>query len=253
MQIEIPTKCPACDYPLETVNEQLFCRNTACSARLDKMIEHFAKTLSIKGLGAKSVEKLNLADITELFYLDEDSLAESLGSSKLAEKLLGEIDKARSAGLEVVLASFGIPLIGGTASSKICSVVSHIDEINAETCKLAGLGAKATNNLLTFLETDFMDMREFLPFSFAVSSSKSSSINCKSVCITGKLSSFKNKAEAGKALEEAGFKVVDSVTKTTDYLVDEENKQSSKRTKAESLGIPIISNLISFIKENTND
>ena len=88
MRIEIPHNCPACDYPLETVNDQLFCRNTACSARLDKQIEHFAKALSIKGLGAKTIEKLQLADTTELYYLDLDDLIEALGSERMATKLL---------------------------------------------------------------------------------------------------------------------------------------------------------------------
>jgi hypothetical protein len=36
-------------------------------------------------------------------------------------------------------------------------------------------------------------------------------------------------------------------------LVDEEDKASTKRKKAESLGIPIITNLNTFLKENTND
>jgi NAD-dependent DNA ligase len=75
----------------------------------------------------------------------------------------------------------------------------------------------------------------------------------KTVCITGKLVSYKTKAEAHRALELAGFKPVESVTKTTDFLVDEEDKGSTKRKKAESLGITIITNLNIFLKENSND
>lgn len=252
MKIEIPKTCPSCEYPLEMVNDQLFCRNNACTARLDKQIEHFAKTLGIKGLGSKTIEKLNLADITELYYLDRDEAIEKLGSEKVVDKLLTEIDQSRSADLSKVLASFSIPLIGNTASTKLCSVISSIDDISLETCKEAGLGEKATYNLITWLDNTFVDLREFLPFSFK--SQKNSVVTSgKSVCITGKLKSYKTKAEAYKALEDAGFRIVESVTKATDYLVDEDGKQSAKRTKAESLGITIISNLISFIKENTND
>jgi NAD-dependent DNA ligase len=75
----------------------------------------------------------------------------------------------------------------------------------------------------------------------------------KTVCITGKLVSFKTKAEAHRALEEAGFRPVESVTKTTDFLVDEGNNGSTKRKKAEELGIKIITNLNTFLKEKTND
>jgi DNA ligase (NAD+) len=253
MRIQIPTECPCCNYTLELVNDQLFCRNTACGAQLNKKLEHFCKTLGIKGMGARTVEKLGLADITELFYLEQDQVVDAVGSTKIAEKLLTEIDKAKSADLATILASFSIPLVGNTASTKICSVVSSIDEINQETCKQAGLGDKVTQNLLSWLETDFLEMREFLPFSFQ--SSKNSIVNTggKTVCITGKLSSYKTKAEAYKALETAGYKAVESITKTTDYLVDEEDKGSTKRKKAESLGITIITNLNTFLKENNND
>ena len=134
-------------------------------------------------------------------------------------------------------------------------MVDNIDQITYETCKAAGLGDKVTENLITWLETDFPDLREFLPFSFKSNrnSTASSNNNSKTVCITGKLSSYKNKAEAYSALEAAGYKAVESVTKTTDYLVDEEDKASTKRKKAESLGIPIITNLNTFLKEIKND
>jgi NAD-dependent DNA ligase len=95
-------------------------------------------------------------------------------------------------------------------------------------------------------------MREFLPFSFK-SQKNSNTSSGSTICITGKLSSYKTKAEAYKALEEAGYTPVESVTKTTNYLVDEEDKDSSKRKKAESLGITIITNLNTFLKENKND
>ena len=56
-----------------------------------------------------------------------------------------------------------------------------------------------------------------------------------------------------KQLTDHGFRISETVTKTTDYLVDEEDKGSTKRKKAESLGIKIITNLDTFIKETIND
>ena len=251
MKIEIPTHCPCCEYKLELVNDQLFCRNTACPAQLNKKLEHFCKTLGIKGFGPKTVEKLGLADITEIYYLELDQVAEALGSVKTAEKLIQEIDQSRKASLDKVLAAFSIPLIGQTASSKLTQVVSSVDEITTETCRQAGLGEKATNNLINWLETEFAEIREFLPFSFKQDKeSASNTDNGKNICITGKLSSFKTKSEAAQALQERGYKVVESVTKTTHYLVDEADKESAKRKKAEELGIPIITNLIDFLKAN---
>ena len=252
MRIQIPTECPCCNYALELVNDQLFCRNTACSAQLNKKVEHFCKTLGIKGMGSRTVEKLGLSDITELFYLDAEQVVESLGSEKVALKLLDEIERSKSADLATVIVSFSIPLVGSTASKKLCEVVTSVDEISYDTCKQAGLGDKVTQNLVAWLETDFQEMREFLPFSFK-SQKNSNTSSGSTICITGKLSSYKTKAEAYKAIEEAGYTPVESVTKVTNYLVDEDDKGSSKRKKAESLGITIITNLNNFLKENKND
>ena len=253
MRIEIPTECPCCNYPLELVNDQLFCRNTACGAQLNKKVEHFCKTLGIKGMGSRTVEKLGLSDITELFYLDAEQVVETLGSEKVALKLLDEIERSKSADLATVIVSFSIPLVGSTASKKLCEVVTSVDEISYDTCKQAGLGDKVTHNLVSWLETDFQEMREFLPFSFKSQKNSSTNSNKQTICITGKLSSYKTKAEAYKSLEEAGYTPVESVTKATNYLVDEEDKGSSKRKKAESLGITIITNLNNFLKEIKND
>lgn len=252
IKIEIPKNCPCCEYPLIFVNSQLFCRNTACSAQLFKKLENMCKVLQIKGFGPKTIEKLNLQDVTELFFLDLETVSEALGE-KIAVKLLDEIERAKCADLATVLASMSIPLVGGTASGKIATVVTSIDEINNETCKQAGLGAKVTENLLNWIATDFQEMREFLPFDFKSQKKKISNTDAKRVCITGKLKSFSKKADAEQVLLAAGFILVDSVTKTTDILVDEEGKMSSKRTKAEQYGITIITDLNDLLKEKTND
>ncbi len=254
MRIQIPNTCPCCEYPLEWVNDQLFCRNKICSAQLHSKLVHFCKTLGIKGFGPKTVEKLNLTDITELFFLDREYTSKALGSEKVADKLLAEIERATTKDLATVLASFSISLVGATAGKKIAQVVRSVDEINHETCKQAGLGEKVTANLMNFIEHELPEMRPFLPFSFISESQSSANTNNNkpTVCITGKLKTFKTKAEAAAQLEAAGYQVVESVTKTTQYLVDEENKGSTKRTKADQLGVEIIQNLETFLKETTN-
>lgn len=248
MKIQIPTTCPCCDYPLERVNDQLFCKNLACSAQLAKKIEHFAKTMGIKGLGPRTVEKLNLSDLTELYYLDPNQVIEALGSEKVASKLLAEIEASKKASFATVLPSFSIPLIGGTASSKIAGVVNNLDEITSEKCKEAGLGEKATANLMNWIGTEYQELKEFLPFNFS-NKQQIISEGAVTICITGKLKSFKTKSEATTILTNAGYRVVESVTKTLDYLVDEDNKNSSKRQKADEYGITIIPNLNDFLNK----
>ena len=77
--------------------------------------------------------------------------------------------------------------------------------------------------------------------SFKSSEQESSPVesNGLKVCITGKLVDFKNRTEAGEYLKSKGYIIVSGVSKNTDILIDEEGRQSSKRTKAESLNIDI--------------
>lgn len=240
-----PKDCPCCEYPLTKINDQLFCTNDSCPARVGKSIEHFCKVMGIKGLGPKTIEKLKISSITEIFFLDEEEVKSVLGE-KVAAKLLSEIETSKNADLETVLSSLSIPLIGATAAKKLCGVIEDISEISAITCKKAGLGEKASNNLLLWLETEGKDLIPFLPFSFKTGKLN---INNKSVCITGKLKTFKTKADAKILLSVAGYTVTESVTKNTYALIDESNSNSAKRNLAEKYGILIIDDINKLLKE----
>ena len=161
---------------------------------------------------------------------------------KVVDKLLDEIERCKTADLATVLAAMSIPLVGGTASKKISDKVMSIEDITQETCKEAGLGEKVTNNLLNWIATEYQEIKEFMPFTFT-SGKQTINTDAKRVCITGKLKSFKKKADAEASLSAAGFILVDSVTKTTDYLVDEGDSMSAKRQKAIDYGITIITDL----------
>lgn len=243
--IEEPTACPCCDYILEKINDQLFCRNTSCSAQALKKLEHFCKVLGIKGLGPKTIEKLDIQEPVEIYYLDSKILINVLGE-KLGNKLLVEIEASKKADLSTVLEAFSIPLIGGTASKKIASTVNNIDAITLEVLKTAGLGAKASDNLLEWINTEYKELKDFLPFNF----SSVKQVYNKTVCITGKLKNFKNKAEATIALNKAGYRVVDDITKSVDILVDEGDQTSSKYEKAVKYGITIITDLQDLLERN---
>ena len=254
MKINPPTNCPCCNHLLVRVENQFFCRNISCSAQVNGKLQHFTKTLGIKGFGEKTVEKLDLASIAELYYLDRADIVAALGSEKIADKLLDEIERSKVADLATVIASFSIPLIGRTAGQKLATVVKSIEEITPETCKTAGLGEKATYNLVTWIANEYAELKDFLPFKFGTQSVASVNEDSEVVCITGKLKSFKTKAEATTILTSLGFKVSDSVNKNTTYLVDEDGKNSLKRQKADDYNVIIITNLLDFInKVNQND
>ena len=146
--ISPPSHCPSCDSHLEWRNDILYCSSPDCPAKNSKRVEHWAKTLKIKGLGPATIEKLDLQCIEQIYQLDPVWIEECLGSEKLAKKLYEEIQASAGASLEELLPAFGIPLIGDTASKKICKVISDIEDITSETCAKAGLGPIATKNLM---------------------------------------------------------------------------------------------------------
>ena len=249
MQINIPTNCPSCTSSLVLVNDILYCRNTDCGSINRKRVEHFATTLKIKGLGPAAVEKLELSSPLDIYNLSLEDISEGLNSEKLAAKLFDEIEQSKSKQLDDVLPALGIPLIGKTATDKLSNICTDIESITSETCLEAGLGPKATENLIDWLNDN--DWYLFLPQNLSFGSTKTiSQANKGVVCITGKLNSFKTKAEAQVELEQLGFTVKSSITRDVTILVNESGKETTKTQKARESGIIVITDLKQFITEN---
>lgn len=247
MQIQAPTKCPSCSSELVWVKDQLYCNNTDCPAKSNKQIEHFAKSLKIKGLGPATIDKLQLSSIIDIYGLTDTYIVEKLNSQVTASKLLVEINQSTKSNLNMLLPAFGIPLIGNSVTSKLATVVTNIDEINKETCIKAGVGPKATENLINWLNKNLAQYKK-LPFDFKFSSPVKS-LNNEVVCISGKLKSCATKAIATKYLEEAGYTVVDTITKKVTILINESGEETAKVIKARDSGVLIITNLTKFLME----
>ena len=135
-----PVVCPACESKLELVNDQLFCRNPNCPAQWDKKVESFVSTLKIKGFGPATINKLQVQDYCEIYELSVSDIQEKLGSERLAVKLYDEIQKSKSSKLVDIIPAFSIPLIGRSASQKLCNTISHIEDISEKSCTEAGIG-----------------------------------------------------------------------------------------------------------------
>ena len=250
-EIVPPTDCPSCGGELTSVNDLFYCYGGNCSAQKQKKIEHFAKTLKIKGLGPATIEKLNIEDFDEVYMCDKEILCEKLGE-KIGTKLYNEIDNSASAPLDLVLPAFGIPLIGKTATKKLSETVTSITEINADTCERAGLGPKATENLLDWLKKEWYGFYDgCLPFDMKFLRSVILPMHFDQgvVCISGKLKSFKTKADAGARLTTLGYKVKTSLTKDVTILVNESGIESAKTKQARESGIEIVTDLESYLEK----
>lgn len=263
MKIIIPTNCPTCDSTLELVNSQLFCRNKQCSAQTSKILEGFCKKMKIKGFGEKTLEKLDITSITELYQLTKQDLVQST-SDKVGSKLHEEIEQSKSARFEDFIKSLGVDLIGASAATKIVTVFSSPDDTcSYDILRKGGLGDKAALSFMNYLDShrghDEMHMASQL-FTFRVESavdasetSSSSAYPVLEVCITGKLNDYKSRSDVTKALSPYNIVVKSSVTKNVAYLIceDEARKGSSSYKKALDKNIPIltINELLNIVTE----
>jgi len=249
-QILAPTNCPSCDSDLEYINEILYCFNKMCPAQWDKKLENFAKHLKIKGLGPATINKLEILDFPELYELTVGEITVRLGSEKMAKKLVNEVAKSTSIDLQTLLPAFSIPLFGRSASRKLCEKISSIEDVSVESCTEAGIGPKATANLMAWLETEFYPNRydKLLPFSFKTKKViKRETVG--TVCISGRLTSFPSKAHAEKVLEQHGYVVKSSLTKDCTHLINESGIESAKTQTALERGVIIINNINLLIGE----
>ena len=239
-----PTNCPICSTILEWEKDQLFCYNPHCSGKTTKRIEHFAKTLKIKGLGPRTVEKLKIQTFFDLYELPLEMMIDAIQSEKLAVKLHREINASKKVDLVDLLPAFSIKLIGTTASQKVCEKVESLLDLNEKVCREAGLGPKATDNLLDWFYEEWTDGYDRLPFSWKTTVQKRTETETKgTVCITGKLKSYKTKAAAKQVLEKKGYLVKNSLTKDVTILVNESGVDSAKTQAALDRGVQIITNL----------
>jgi DNA ligase (NAD+) len=240
-EIIIPTNCPSCDSILEEVNGQLFCRSADCSAKVSKAIAHFAKVLKIKGLGEKTIEKLDLNSFNEIYTTPVSVYKDILGDAT-AIKIIEFIKQSKNVTLQELLPALSIPGFGNVASEKLCKVLDYLPKLSREKCEEAGLGKVVTDKLLLWWDLNKDEVMQ-LPFSFRQPVKQVVEPKLEKavvVCITGLLDDYKNRGEAEAYLRSLGFSTVDSVTQKVNVLVCEDDRQSTKKDKALKLNIPIL-------------
>lgn len=246
-----PSTCPSCGSDLEWVNDQLFCNNDNCLAKSSKKIEHYAKTMKIKGLGEKTIEKLEcLTDISDIYRLTPELLYPAVGE-KVGDKLLQEIEKSKTVDVATFIAAFSIPLFGSTAASTLSRIeFDFLEEITYKDLRAVGIGDKAATNFINWLQQEWIDNYCNLPIKI-IKSPKAPVSSLGTVVITGTFS--ESRAVLADKLRQLGFDIKDTVSSKTKYLLSGEDKgnKSSKVKKAEQLNIIIVSSVEELIqKEN---
>ena len=253
--------CPICGEKVEIrINgdvKELYCPNPNCAGKIINQFDHFVgkKGLDIKGLSKATIEKLLewgwLKDLHDIFELHTHKLewGKKPGfGAKSVDNILKAIEEAKTTTLEKFISSLGIPLIGNTVSKDICSKIDTYEEFRNKCIthfnfmKWNGFAESKTEALWNFDFTEANKIYEYLTIVQEEKENVSLTLNGKTIVITGRLTLFKNRNELQKAIEDRGGKVVGSISKRTDYLINNDiNSDSSKNRSAKELGVPIIS------------
>ena len=255
---EFPSFCPSCGSPVSQDEGEaaIRCTNTDCPAQLMRHLIHFVgrDAMDIDGLGPAVLEQLvnegfvkSPADLYRLKAEDISSLERM--AEKSANNLISAVEKSKENELYRLVFALGIRNIGLKAAKLLCENFTTIDDImNAKAADfetIDGFGEVMALSIENYFSLDstkelIADLKS-LGLKMKSSAPKSSGgiFSGKTFVLTGTLPTMK-RSEASKIIEENGGKTSSSVSKKTSYVLAGE-EAGSKLTKAQSLGITIIS------------
>jgi DNA ligase (NAD+) len=255
------TNCPECGSALMKNDGEAnhFCPNYLhCPPQIKGRIEHFIsrKAMDIDGLGEETVDllfnKKLIKNISDLYDLRMDQLIplERMGE-KSATNIISSIKKSIDTPYHRVLFALGIRHVGETVAKTIASRFKTIDDlINADVEQLTNvyeIGPKIAASIVAyFSDEDNLEMIKRLKsagISFSSGSESAPSGNSlqgKTIVISGVFLEH-SRDEYKDMIERNGGKNSASVSGNTSFILAGENMGQSKKEKADSLGVPMIS------------
>ena len=260
----VPHICPACGQETVVKKENdvecLFCVNPGCPAKKIKSFGLFTSrdAMNIDGLSEATLEKFiargfihDFGDIFEINrYRDEIVEMEGFGQ-KSYDNLIESLERAKETTLPRVIYSLGIANIGLVNAKVICRYFNNdLEKIRhaslEEISEIDTIGPVIAGNLVSYFQDEENNRRLDHLMSFLHiqdEGPKQEQIFAgMNFVITGSLVHFGNRSEAKELIESLGGKVTGSVTKKTNYLINNDiQSSSSKNKKARELGIPILS------------
>ena len=266
----IPEVCPVCQSATEVIESEssgtktLHCTNTHCPAKQLKKFGRFVSKegINIDGLSEQTIQKfINLGwvcEYAELFHLNNHAselhTMDGFGD-KSVSKLLTVIEKARDVEAHRLLFALNIPLIGRDVCKRLLSVYSFnelIDiakESNDENIfsKINGIGDEKSSSFVKWIHNDdnYAILNRLLKEVNIINTSNISNGNkCKELTfvITGDLHHYNNRNELKTYIESQGGRITSSISKSTNFLINNDIESSSHKNKmANKLSIPIIS------------
>ena len=262
--LKIPEVCPVCGYQAKIIRENevesLYCMNPDCVAKKIKAFTLFTSrdAMNIDGLSEATLEKFIargfIHDFGDIFEISahRDEIVEMEGfGEKSYRNLMDSLEKAKDTTLAKVIYSLGISNIGLANAKVICR---HFDnDLEAirnasaeEVASIDTIGPVIAGSLVSYFENEENNRRlDHLMSHLRIQKedvTEEQTLKGKTFVVTGSVEHFANRSELKEFVESLGGKVTGSVTKKTDYLINNDTTSgSSKNKKARELGIPILS------------
>ena len=258
---KMPTTCPVCHSHLERIEDEAILRCTGgliCAAQRKQALRHFAqrRAMDIEGLGEKIIDQLVDQELVhtpaDLFRLDLAVLSalEHMGE-KSADNLIQAIQQAKQTTLARFIFALGIRHVGQATANELAHhfgqlqllLTASVDDL----LKINDIGPVVAQSIVNFFaephnRTVIQEMREagvsWPEYAQAENVRVTGKLSGKTFVLTGTLPTL-TREHAKTMLEAAGAKVVNSVSKKTDYVIAGSDA-GSKLNKAQSLGVTIL-------------
>ncbi len=262
----IPTKyittCPDCNTELarKEGDAKHYCPNEfGCPTQITGRIQHYIsrKAMNIDGLGAETIELLfkehligNYADLYELKV--EQIIPLERMAEKSANNMIEGIEMSKQVKFEKVLFALGIRFVGETVAKKLAKHYKSIDNlIEASYDDLVNvdeIGERIAQSILEFfsntINIEILNRLKIYGVSFELDEAdligQTEKLKGLSFVVSGVFQIF-SRTELKKSIEDNGGKVIGSISKKTNYIIAGDNMGPSKKVKAKTLQIPIIS------------
>ena len=260
--IAIENKCPSCGTELKLVNDQLFCINNDCQAKLLYRTKHMVdrNALNIDGLSEQTIQKMMDAGYIinnpwDIFDISEGQILRLDGFAiKSSKKIYDNIQNARKCDFDKAIYASGIELVGRKVSKDIAKEfetwsslrTSFKVEIMDRLRCIVGIG----DNIIDSFVSNFNlleDLMSYLNIKQPESKQETSFklLDSLTFVVTGNVETFKNRKELEELITSLNGKLSGSVSSKTNYLINNDTTSTSgKNKKAKELGVEIISEQI---------
>ena len=254
-------KCPDCQTKLvrNEGDAKHYCPNFYhCPTQIKGRIEHFIsrKAMNIDGLGGETIGLLYdaglIGNYADLYELKESQIIPlERMAEKSAQNIVEGIRQSKSIPFEKVLYALGIRYVGETVAKKLAKYFKSIDRImtanQEELLKVGEIGEKIAQSVLEF-SNDLWHIQLIerlksygvqMEMSSEAQMNMSQKLNDKKFVVSGVFEKF-SRDELKLSIENNGGIVASSISKNTDFVIAGDKMGPEKRKKAETLGVPII-------------